>query len=100
METGEYILHASGFAEIGETLELAVEREVKEESGVLVDLESVQYVSSQPWPFPQSLMIGFMAATAAPDRSHARTLAQQRLQVCRSKHLLTVHQSYTPCPLL
>jgi hypothetical protein len=74
-------LHVSGFAEVGETLELAVEREVKEESGIVVDPHSIQYVSSQPWPFPQSLMIGFMAASAAPDRSCACSLAQKRLQV-------------------
>ncbi|KAK9904943.1 hypothetical protein WJX75_006102 [Coccomyxa subellipsoidea] len=70
----------AGFAEVGETLELAVEREVKEESGIVVDPHSIQYVSSQPWPFPQSLMIGFMAASAAPDRSCACSLAQKRLQ--------------------
>ncbi len=59
-------------------------REVKEESGVAVDPHSIQYVASQPWPFPQSLMIGFMATAAAPDRSHAWSLARQRLQVCSS----------------
>jgi len=49
----------AGFVEPGETLEEAVRREVQEESGVLV--ESVDYVASQPWPFPSSLMIGFSA---------------------------------------
>ena len=49
----------AGFVEPGETLEEAVRREVQEESGVLVD--SVDYVASQPWPFPSSLMIGFSA---------------------------------------
>lgn len=47
----------------------------------MVDPHSIQYVSSQPWPFPQSLMIGFMATAAATNRSRARSLAQQRLQV-------------------
>lgn len=32
-----------------------------EEAGVAVNLSSVRYISSQPWPFPQSLMIGFTA---------------------------------------
>jgi NAD+ diphosphatase len=49
----------AGFVEPGETLEEAVRREVHEESGVAV--ESVDYVASQPWPFPSSLMIGFNA---------------------------------------
>jgi NAD+ diphosphatase len=49
----------AGYVEPGETLEEAVRREVLEESGVALD--SVAYVSSQPWPFPSSLMLGFSA---------------------------------------
>jgi NAD+ diphosphatase len=49
----------AGFAEPGETLEQAVRREVWEEVGV--ELDSVHYFGSQPWPFPHSLMIGFVA---------------------------------------
>jgi NAD+ diphosphatase len=49
----------AGFVEPGESLEDAVAREVLEETGVAV--EEVSYHSSQPWPFPSSLMIGFMA---------------------------------------
>ncbi len=49
----------AGFAEPGETLEEAVRREVREEVGV--ELGSVRYFGSQPWPFPHSLMIGFVA---------------------------------------
>lgn len=55
----------AGFAEVGETLEEAVCREVYEEAGVAVLHESVRFVASQPWLFPQSLMIGF-SAEAAP----------------------------------
>lgn len=57
----------AGFAEVGETLEQAVAREVAEESGVLVDPASVVYASSQPWPFPRSLMLAFRAAAARVD---------------------------------
>lgn len=49
----------AGFVEAGETIEEAVRREVREESGIVVG--SVVYHSSQPWPFPNSLMIGCIA---------------------------------------
>jgi NAD+ diphosphatase len=53
----------AGFVEPGESLEAAVAREVKEEAGV--DVGEVRFVSSQPWPFPASLMLGFEAEWAA-----------------------------------
>lgn len=49
----------AGFLEPGESLEEAVAREVEEEVGLSVD--QVTYHSSQPWPFPSSLMVGFYA---------------------------------------
>lgn len=49
----------AGFVESGETLEQCVAREVHEESGVTV--QNIEYVTSQPWPFPHSLMMGFIA---------------------------------------
>jgi len=49
----------SGFIEPGETIEAAVRRETFEESGIRIG--DVRYVSSQPWPFPYSLMIGCIA---------------------------------------
>jgi NAD+ diphosphatase len=52
---GMYSLLA-GFVEPGETLEAAVRREVFEEAGIRIG--AVRYLSSQPWPFPASLMIG------------------------------------------
>ena len=50
----------AGFVEPGESLEQTVVREIEEEVGIRV--EAVRYQSSQPWPFPQSLMLGFRAA--------------------------------------
>ena len=52
----------AGFVEPGESLEECVRREVKEEAGV--DLKNIRYFGSQPWPFPNSLMIGFIAEYA------------------------------------
>ncbi len=49
----------AGFVEPGESLEEAVRREVYEETSV--ELDEVRYHSSQPWPFPSSLMLGFTA---------------------------------------
>ncbi|AJT41519.1 NAD(+) diphosphatase [Psychromicrobium lacuslunae] len=59
----------AGFVEPGESLEQAVLREIAEEVGVRI--QSVQYLGSQAWPFPASLMLGFIAFTddevAKPD---------------------------------
>ncbi len=53
----------AGFVEVGETLEQAVAREVKEEAGI--EIADVRYFGSQPWPFSSSLMIGFTARWAS-----------------------------------
>jgi NAD+ diphosphatase len=57
----------AGFVEPGETLEQAVEREIREEVGIAV--KNIHYFASQPWPFPHSLMIGFTATYAGGDIS-------------------------------
>ncbi len=59
----------AGFVEAGENLEAAVRRETAEETGVV--LSNIRYDGSQPWPFPNSLMVAFRAlwsaGTARPD---------------------------------
>ena len=55
---GSYSVLA-GFVDPGESLEDTVHREIKEESGILV--KDIRYFGSQPWPFPDSLMVGFTA---------------------------------------
>ncbi len=57
----------AGFMEPGETIEQAVAREVKEETGVAVS--KVHYIATQPWPFPASLMIGCVAEAASEEIS-------------------------------
>ena len=51
----------AGFVEPGESAESAVVREIAEEVGVEVDPATVQFMGSQPWPFPSSIMLGFHA---------------------------------------
>lgn len=74
----------AGFVEAGESLEQAVHREIHEESGVRLD--AVRYVGSQPWPFPRSLMVGFVARARtaqlmiAPDEiEHAQWFSRDEL---------------------
>jgi NAD+ diphosphatase len=67
----------AGFVEPGESLEEAVAREVREEAGIEVGPPA--YVSSQPWPFPSSLMLGF----TAPWRAGEPALADDELEDVR-----------------
>ena len=62
---GRFYSVLAGFVEPGESLEQCVTREIKEETNV--DVVDVRYFASQPWPFPNSLMLGFTAHYAAGD---------------------------------
>jgi NAD+ diphosphatase len=53
----------AGFVEPGETFEECVQREIEEEVGIKV--KNIKYFASQPWPFPDSLMVGFTAEYAS-----------------------------------
>lgn len=64
----------AGFVDPGETLEQAVVREVAEESGV--QIYNPVYVTSQPWPFPASVMLGFTAQA----RTHKIDISKDDLQ--------------------
>ena len=75
----------AGFVEVGETLEHAVEREVMEE--VNIPVENINYHSSQPWPFPNSFMLGYTAEASSDafeleqdDIEHALWLTAEELK--------------------
>jgi NAD+ diphosphatase len=67
----------AGFVEPGETIEDAVRRETREESGIRV--RRVQYYASQPWPFPHSLMIGVHCEAVSDEI----TFQENELEDCR-----------------
>lgn len=81
----------AGFVEPGESLEQAVAREVMEESGVRV--RHCRYLGSQPWPFPGSLMLGFVA-DAHPDEARtgeeleeARWFTREEVRAAQAREL-------------
>lgn len=63
----------AGFLEAGESAEHAVVREVAEEAGLVV--RAAHYVASQPWPFPRSLMLGFVARSGGEPRVDGQEIA-------------------------
>jgi NTP pyrophosphohydrolases containing a Zn-finger, probably nucleic-acid-binding len=78
----------AGFVEAGESAEAAVRREVAEESGVRIGAAAsdIQYLGSQPWPFPASLMLGYHAFAEDPkidvdgeEIVHARWFSREEL---------------------
>ena len=78
----------AGFVEPGETIEEAVAREIWEEAGVRA--HSVEYIASQPWPFPSQMMIGCTSKTDDPaltidetELDDARWFTRDELQEAR-----------------
>lgn len=69
----------AGFVEPGESLEEAVAREIWEEVGLKLDVADISYHSSQPWPFPSSIMLGFHARAEAT----ALTIAHHEIESAR-----------------
>jgi NAD+ diphosphatase len=77
----------AGFVEPGEKLEEAVFREVKEESGI--EVKNIRYFGSQPWPFPQSLMLGFFAEAETKEITRGVELEDVRwFNVSEAKQML------------
>ncbi len=60
---GRHYSTVAGYVEVGEDLEEAVQREVREETGI--EVRDIAYFGSQPWPFPSQLMVGFRARYAS-----------------------------------
>ena len=90
----------AGFLEPGETLEEACARELKEEAGL--EALSVAYHSSQPWPYPSTLMVGLIAqvsaARATPDQTALAEVRWLTREEAREV-LAGRHEIHTPPPL-
>jgi NAD+ diphosphatase len=93
----------AGFVEPGETIEEAVAREIHEEAGVRV--RDVQYIASQPWPFPSQLMIGCTAVADDPtltidttELEDARWFTRAELEAARAAGEAGTDLLYFPRP--
>jgi NAD+ diphosphatase len=85
----------AGFVEPGEKLEEAVFREVKEESGI--EVKDIHYFGSQPWPFPQSLMLGFFAQAETKEITRGVELEDVRwFQISEAREILGRLESRFP----
>lgn len=69
----------AGFCEPGETIEQAASRELLEEAGIRCDPSRAEYVACQPWPFPSSLMMGFIL----PAENDDITIDEKELESAR-----------------
>lgn len=87
---GMYSLLA-GFMEPGESIEAAVRREVKEEASV--EVGAVDYLASQPWPFPSSLMIGCRGIATSRDITIDPKELDDAIWVSREEVLASFHET-------
>jgi len=92
---GRYSVVA-GFVEPGESLEDAVKREVREETNI--EVATVQYHSSQPWPFPGSLMVGYTAEAASFDFHYADEELEQARWLSRPEIVDEIKQGALKLP--
>jgi NAD+ diphosphatase len=84
----------AGFVEAGESVEEAVVREVREEAGIEI---TNLYFGSQPWPFPQSLMLGYFAEATTTEIVRGSELAEVRwFDVAETKEVLRRHIARFP----
>ncbi|MDO4917614.1 MAG: NAD(+) diphosphatase [Rothia sp. (in: high G+C Gram-positive bacteria)] len=81
----------AGFVEAGESIENAVCRELYEECGAQV--ETLQYLGSQPWPFPRSLMLGFTAQISNPQSVVADGEEIETIRWFTRGELVSAHRS-------
>ena len=88
----------AGFLDVGETLEQCIVRETLEESGVHVDISSVTFDSSQPWPFPNSFMIGFRAE-ALHNKNDPTLLPSIQVDECEMEDVKWFHKDYVAARL-
>jgi NAD+ diphosphatase len=93
-----YFAPIAGFVEAGETPEQAVSREVFEEVGLLVD--KVAYVAAQPWPFPSSLMLGYIAHVAPDQRIRLSAELEEALWADRKELSEVIARPVKNGPLL
>ena len=92
---GRYSVIA-GFVEPGESLEAAVVREVREETNITVT--NVHYHSSQPWPFPGSLMLGYTAEASTFDLHCADEELEQARWISRPEMVAEIKQGSLKLP--
>lgn len=86
----------AGFVEPGESLEECVRRETREEVGL--DVREPRYVASQPWPFPRSLMIGFIAEAVTTEVTLDREELEEARWLTRAE-ILAPEDHFIPPPM-